>query len=323
MAAVVASAGVTPRGSPCSPRRPVSRVAVQRRLVVAAVASRDTRFSYAQHHDAKFTQWLDDLHMAVRSETWDAVPALMRFPRADPRVALHLTAECGQTRLVEAILRRFAKTDESDSDLVTNQIKSSLGDVDAAGAAVAAAARGHHRVLCALLSVGLDANAVDERGVHFLTAAAGGSRDVSSGGDVDSETEQNKISHELCVAVLLEHGADPDACTSRLGWKPLLAAAKAGNVEISNSLLRAGADISVTYHNGKTPLYVAAEWGRLDAVRLLLTFGADSQIKADRLHTNHDISVSEHSKKGILPMEVAAKNGHADVAELLRRANGG
>jgi hypothetical protein len=58
---------------------------------------------------------LSDLHCAVRSETWDAVPALMRFPRADARVALHLTAASGQTRLVQSILRRFAREDSEET----------------------------------------------------------------------------------------------------------------------------------------------------------------------------------------------------------------
>ena len=128
---------------------------------------------------------MSDLHCAVRSETWDAVPALMRFPRADARVALHLTAASGQTRLVQSILRRFAREETEFAASVMNERGDdengppdfALSRVDAAGAAVAAAARGHHSVLAALLDAGLDADAVDERGVHVLTAAAGGGRE--------------------------------------------------------------------------------------------------------------------------------------------------
>ena len=98
---------------------------------------------------------MSDLHCAVRSETWDAVPALMRFPRADARVALHLTAASGQTRLVQSILRRFAREETEFAASVMNERGDdengppdfALSRVDAAGAAVAAAARGHHSVL--------------------------------------------------------------------------------------------------------------------------------------------------------------------------------
>ena len=64
---------------------------------------------------------MSDLHCAVRSETWDAVPALMRFPRADARVALHLTAASGQTRLVQSILRRFAREETEFAASVMNE----------------------------------------------------------------------------------------------------------------------------------------------------------------------------------------------------------
>ena len=314
---------------------------------VSFSSARDVRFTHAQHHDVRFARWLDDLHVAVRNETWDAVPALMRFPMADARVVLYLTACGGQTRLVEAILHGFAESDDEVSDCVLmSQISndSNLSDVDAAGAAVAAAQRGHHHVLCVLLRAGVDANAVDTRGVCVLTAAAGGSNEFSgvnnssshererelarsnveilSNADSDSplgETNRHRQSHAQCVTSLLNNGADPDAGRSRLGWKPLLACAKTGNVEIARSLLNAGANKNVTYHNGKTPLFVAAEWGNLAVVNLLLEHEADPGIGADRLYTNHDVSVAARNAP-VLPRHVARKNGHEAVADALRRA---
>jgi ankyrin repeat protein len=306
---------------------------------------------------------LSDLHCAVRSETWDAVPALMRFPRADARVALHLTAASGQTRLVQSILRRFAREDseETASEKENENETRDLARVDAAGAAVAAAARGHHSVLAALLDAGLDADAVDERGVHVLTAAAGAGGPAAArghhsvlaalldagldadavdergvhvltaaagGGREDAERDEagetafesrettTRRSCRACVAALLAAGADADAGTSRLGWKPLMAAAKAGDVAIVDMLIDAGARVDQTYHNGKTPLYCAAEWGRLDAARALLRRGADVTVAADRLHTDHAAT----SRRGITPYDVARANGHGTLAEVLRRA---
>ena len=123
MAAVMSASGIVPRASACPAATPSSRgagcrVAAPRRVAANALSRNpdiDYRFSHAQHHDAKFAAWLSDLHCAVRSETWDAVPALMRFPRADARVALHLTAASGQTRLVQSILRRFARLDSEET----------------------------------------------------------------------------------------------------------------------------------------------------------------------------------------------------------------
>ena len=271
---------------------------------------------------------MSDLHCAVRSETWDAVPALMRFPRADARVALHLTAASGQTRLVQSILRRFTReeTPEVASDDAHDENESAdaengpldLARVDAAGAAVAAAARGHHSVLAALLDAGLDADAVDERGVHVLTAAAGGGREDAELPEARKQETETRRSSRACVKTLLAAGADADARMSRLGWKPLMAAAKAGDGEIVEMLIDAGARVDQTYHNGKTPLYCAAEWGRLEAARALLRRGADVAVAADRLHTDHAADAA--ARRGITPHDVARANGHGALAEVLRMA---
>ena len=342
MAAVMSASGM-PRAPACpvaspSSRRAGCRAAAPRRVAAGALSRNreiDYRFSHAQHHDAKFAAWLSDLHCAVRSETWDAIPALLRFPRADARVALHLTAASGQTRLVQSILRRFtrgatfseAASEDEDDGADADDGQPDLALVDAAGAAVAAAARGHHSVLAALLDAGLDADAVDERGVHVLTAAAGGGREDAEPPEArraraSTKTRPSRSSRE-CVRTLLAAGADADARTSRLGWKPLMAAAKAGDGEIVEMLIDAGARVDQTYHNGKTPLYCAAEWGCLDAARALLRRGADASVAADRLHTDYAAANEPASKKrpgGITPYDVARANGHGALAEVLRRA---
>ena len=349
MAAVMSASGILPRASTCPAANPLSRragycVAAPRRVAAGALSRNrdiDYRFSHAQHHDAKFAEWLSDLHCAVRSETWDAVPALMRFPRADARVALHLTAASGQTRLVQSILRRFAREETEEAASVNERGDDengppdfALSRVDAAGAAVAAAARGHHSVLAALLDAGLDADAVDERGVHVLTAAAGGGREDAELADAALPAARQKSARDVakpplgrpsrssraCVRALLAAGADADARTSRLGWKPLMAAAKSGDGEIVEMLIDAGARVNQTYHNGKTPLYCAAEWGRLEAARALLRRGADVSVAADRLHTDYAASGAAASRRGTTPYDVARANGHGALAEVLRRA---
>ena len=117
---------------------------------------------------------------------------------------------------------------------------------------------------------------MDERGVHVLTAAAGGGREDAELPEARKQETETRRSSRACVKTLLAAGADADARMSRLGWKPLMAAAKAGDGEIVEMLIDAGARVDQTYHNGKTPLYCAAESGRLEAARALLRRGAAS-----------------------------------------------
>ena len=178
---------------------------------------------------------------------------------------------------------------------------------------MAAAARGHHSVLAALLDAGLDADAVDERGVHVLTAAAGGGREDAELPEARKRETETRRSSRACVRTLLAAGADADARMSRLGWKPLMAAAKAGDGEIVEMLIDAGARVDQTYHNGKTPLYCAAERGRLEAARALLRRAPTSPCAADRLHTDHAADAA--ARRGITPHDVARANGHGALAE--------
>ena len=118
----------------------------------------DRHFSFDQNHDAQFLHWLDDLRVAAEKETWSAIPALVRFPRAEPGVALALAARAGQSRLVRTILA--SRGDAIDAS-------------DPASAGVAAAARGRVAVLGGPLEHGLAPDAADEHGVAVPTVAAG------------------------------------------------------------------------------------------------------------------------------------------------------
>lgn len=250
--------------------------------------------SFDHTHDRAYQRWLADLTAVVKHQTWSALPALLRFPHAEPDVVLQLAAGEGQTALVKRILESFPGAVEPWGPA-------------AAGAAVTAASRGHHNVVVALLDHGLCADAVDEHDVALILAAAGAS-DVCGEGCA-----------ARCVRTLLERGADANASASRKGWKPLMAAAKTGESRVAELLLNAGADVEARYPNGKTPLYCAAEWGHVKAVEVLLAHGARPDVAADRLMTDHTAAVS----RGVLPAEVAARNGHKACADLLFEANAG
>jgi ankyrin repeat protein len=74
--------------------------------------------------------------------------------------------------------------------------------------------------------------------------------------------------HLEVAAVLLAHGADPDA-RQQEGWTPLQGAAHNGDAAMVRLLLDHGADPSLAADNGKTALEVAREAGREAVVDLM------------------------------------------------------
>lgn len=77
-----------------------------------------------------------------------------------------------------------------------------------------------------------------------------------------------------CVDVLLEGGADPEACSGH-GTRPLAYAAFRGDARLCALLLAKGADPNQAAADGWTALHVAARQGASDVVQLLLTGGAN------------------------------------------------
>jgi uncharacterized protein len=75
--------------------------------------------------------------------------------------------------------------------------------------------------------------------------------------------------------MLLYAGANVKASTRINSYTPLLLAAKNGNVEVMDPLIKAGADINGKTSNGTTALMFAAAAGNADAVNVLIDRGAD------------------------------------------------
>ena len=104
------------------------------------------------------------------------------------------------------------------------------------------------------------------------------------------------------TAVLLEHGAAPDAVAGNGSLlRPLHSAATGGHAAIVGLLLERGADPNARQHGGYVPLHSAAGRGDAVSVRLLLDHGADPDVRAD---------------DGRRPCDLATGDGR--VAELLR-----
>ncbi len=160
------------------------------------------------------------------------------------------------------------------------------GSPTRASAIFKAAQVGHADSLLRLLRNGADPNEVGQVGWTPLLIAVA----------------QQQIK---AVEVLLEFGAEPNV-SNALGRTPLMFACRYGNKDLVERLLAAGADPNLRGVPTEMPaLGVAAKLGHLEIVRLLLKAGSDPKLG------DHD---------GHLPIHVAEKAGHGEVAAMLRHA---
>ncbi|GLI78054.1 hypothetical protein PoHVEF18_006353 [Penicillium ochrochloron] len=83
---------------------------------------------------------------------------------------------------------------------------------------------------------------------------------------------------------------------------PLHFAVNYGHISAAKVLLKGGADVNKTYHDGMTPLHLAAQMGHLDMASFLLLHGADITAETEKTDTL---------------FSVAAASGHGNIAELL------
>lgn len=83
---------------------------------------------------------------------------------------------------------------------------------------------------------------------------------------------------------------------------PLFLAARSGNRDAVETLLRDGVNPNIQNHTGWSPLHTAAVQGYTELVRLLLDHGA---------------YVDPRTKQGWTPLFLTAGSGHVDIAKLL------
>ena len=103
---------------------------------------------------------------------------------------------------------------------------------------------------------------------------------------------------------LLKAGAEVNSPSKNaLGVTPLQSAVAGGHLEITRLLLEAGASPNVRERGGNTPLHTAAYNGDIEIVRSLIFDGADIE------------AVSEKNER---PLDMALKQGHDEVANLLK-----
>lgn len=146
-----------------------------------------------------------------------------------------------------------------------------------------------------LLGLGADPNATDEAGHAPLYAAANRfvkprDRRLAAGSDV--------------VRLLVQAGADVNACGGVKACSALHMAARRGNVAVAEALIEAGAEIEARDDCGDTPLRRAVNCGQPEIAALLLSRGAD-------LHSR--------GSRGRTPLQAARG---ASMQALLQRAEG-
>ncbi|MGC6366879.1 MAG: ankyrin repeat domain-containing protein [Candidatus Marinamargulisbacteria bacterium] len=83
---------------------------------------------------------------------------------------------------------------------------------------------------------------------------------------------------------------------------PLHIAAKEGNLDNVQALIKDGADVNAKDEDKKTPLHIAAEEGNLDIVQALIKYGADVNAKDEDEET---------------PLHIAAEKGCVDIVKAL------
>jgi ankyrin repeat protein len=98
--------------------------------------------------------------------------------------------------------------------------------------------------------------------------------------------------HIEVVRTLLENGADPNLRGGLNNWYPLMHAVHKNQLESAQALLERGADVNARGAHGDTALMMAAGYGRTEIVRLLLRRGADPRMRGVHGETAPGLAVS-------------------------------
>jgi hypothetical protein len=111
------------------------------------------------------------------------------------------------------------------------------------------------------------------------------------------------------VVKLIPTGLEPKPREKSLeGIRALFYAIEKNNLRYAQKVLAMNFDANLEHDNGYTPLAYAAMKGSVPMVELLLAQGADPAFP---------------TREGDTPVELALRFGHAEVAQLLRRARQG
>ena len=151
----------------------------------------------------------------------------------------------------------------------------------------------------------------------------------------------DKGEFSVVAVLLINHGADPNV--GRWDLKPLQAAAMVGDNTLAEAAIAHAANTDPAPAPGtESPLLSAIGEGHADVAEMLINKGADVNARTARLSRNslhalaahlpdgrlaelliqHGADVNATDADGRTPLAVAVKDGHAAVAEVLRRHGG-
>jgi ankyrin repeat protein len=190
-------------------------------------------------------------------------------PQADGGTALHWAAHWDDTEMARRLVTAGARPNAVNDYGVTPLFL--------------AAEEGHAQMVALLLNAGADPNAALPTGETVLMAAIrGGSLDV--------------------VKRLLETHANPNAAQLSQKQTALMWAISDDQVEITEALLKAGADVHAVSSSGSTPLMFAARTGDVEMAKLLVAAGD---------------AINASATDGSTPLLVATVKGRPDFALFL------
>lgn len=192
---------------------------------------------------------------------------------------LHHAVRCGDTAVVELLLRNGAGVDLQDHNGHT--------------ALMIASATGDKTVADLLLDRGADINGVSpefsplraatrsNRVAVLQALLARGAKPAHGNERVASELHIAATSQAADVVPVLVAAGVPLETRNHLGETPVFSAARQ-DVRTLRALIDAGANVNVTDNNGATPLIEAVRECHLPGVRLLVAVGGDVDVRDPR-----------------------------------------
>jgi len=120
-------------------------------------------------------------------------------------------------------------------------------------------------------------------------------------------------------ALLLDRGAQIEACCRNLDATPLSYAVKYKHPDVVRLLLERGADPNVSDEDGVTPLLIAAHCGS-KLINPPSEPGAEGYVEIVKILLDSGADPNRSSNSGYSPLHAAASFGHLAAVELLIRA---
>ncbi|EFY84200.1 Pfs, NACHT and Ankyrin domain protein [Metarhizium acridum CQMa 102] len=227
-------------------------------------------------------------------------PLWIALRDSDSETILSLAARCGVTSMVELLLKRGARVNNSGG------VSTPLHE---------AVHVGHVEVTELLLDNGAELDVEDKNGRTPLSIAAAKGKTT-------------------LLQLLLRRGAGVNFKAKCNGLAPLHRAAEKGNVTTTELLCARGGDINIRDELGQTSLHKAVEYEKNTVVKLLCARGADVNIRDSAgqtpLHkvawfpSNRQTDIAKlliasgsHTHEGRTPLFLATSGGNSDIAQLL------